>query len=154
MLRDAMKKTWQRNLATNPILKAESADDAGVADSSFNAVDDELSAGSNEDEDKENKRANMPSQSRKRKAHIINLDSSEDEAKPATAKNTKRLRRIRSNVPTYDWDTHFKEEREARSRFEKGLMEMLEGSTNFMKTAHEDNCAFQNSLLDILRRKL
>lgn len=159
-----MKKTWQRNLITNPVLKSENVDDAGLADSSFNAADDELSTGSEKDEDKENIRANAQNATKpslKRKAHVISLVSSEDEAKPAAAKTTKKPRRIKSTGPSYDWDKHFKEEREARSVFEAGLMEKLEEGNkynrdviDFMKSAHEDNRTFQNSLLDLLSRKL
>lgn len=161
ILRDAMKKTWQRNMLTNPVLKSECIDDAGLADSSFNAADDELSVGSDKDENKENSRANVTTRSLKRKAQVIDLISSEDEAKPAAAKNMKKSRHIKSNEPSFDWNKHFREERESRSRFEADLKDMYrEGMkhnkdmVDLMKSAQEDNRTFQNSLLDLLSRKL
>lgn len=153
-----MRKAHQPNLMKSA-LKQESSDDAGVGDSSFNAADDELSTGSEKDDNKENVAAKKPTLSLKRKAHVIDL-CSDDEAESAAARNVKRPRRNNSLAPDF-WSKHLAEERKDRKLFEADLMKMLHDGNKhnqdvftFMKNAHEDNRAFQNSFLELLSRKL
>jgi len=158
VLRDAMRKTYQPNLAKS-FIKKESSDDTRVADSSFNAANDELSTCSDKTDNKENIAANKTTPSLKRKAHVIDL-CSEDEAEPAAAKNMKRSRHNKTLAPEF-WSKYLTEERESRKSFETDLMKRLDEGNKynqevvaFMKTAQEDTRSFQNSLLELLSRKL
>lgn len=99
---------------------------------------------------------------RKRKAHHIDLTHSDSEAEPfSTLKKKKTKKNVRSDIPCFNWEKHFKEEHEGRLKFESGLMAKLDESNKynqeaitFMKSAHKDNCSFQNRFLDLLSQKL
>lgn len=153
-----MRKTYQPNLVKS-FIKKEGSNSSEMADSSFSAADDELSAGSDKDDNKENCASQKPASSLKRKAHVIDL-CSDSEAQPAAAKNMKRSRHSKSLAPDF-WSKYLTEEHESRKAFEADLRKMIsEGNMHnrevfaFMKNVHEDNRTFQNNFLELLSRKL